>query len=132
MALNLDDPRPPYIQVAEELRAAITAGQLKPGDRLPSARDLVQRYRIASMTAQNALRVLRDQGLIYSVPGRGSFVRHRPQPEHDAHGEHSQEYQTVMRQLEAMTDDLHRLADRVAQLEDLAQKNVGRAPKRAR
>ncbi|MFE0186943.1 GntR family transcriptional regulator [Streptomyces sp. NPDC058989] len=73
-----DDPRPPYIQAAEVLRRQIKAGTLKPGDKLPSARELQDRYGIASSTVQNALRLLKSEGLVYSVQGRGSFVRNGP------------------------------------------------------
>lgn len=75
MTLPLDeDPRPPYLQAAEVLRAAILGGELQPGERLPSARDLQERFGVASSTVQNALRVLRQEGLVYSVLGRGSYV----------------------------------------------------------
>lgn len=75
MTLPLDDdPRPPYLQAAEVLRAAILSGELQPGERLPSARELQERFGVASSTVQNALRVLRQEGLVYSVLGRGSYV----------------------------------------------------------
>ena len=76
MNLPLDeDSRAPYLQTAEALRREISAGRLRPGDKLPSSRELQQRYQIASTTVQNALRVLREDGLIYSVQGKGTFVR---------------------------------------------------------
>ncbi|MGW5611649.1 GntR family transcriptional regulator [Streptomyces sp. NPDC003753] len=70
-----DDPRPPYVRTADELRKQIQDGRLAPGAKLPSARDLQAQYGIANSTAQNALRVLKEEGLIYSVQGRGVFVR---------------------------------------------------------
>jgi DNA-binding transcriptional regulator YhcF (GntR family) len=70
-----DDPRPPYVRTADALRKQIQDGQLAPGAKLPSARDLQAQYGIANSTAQNALRVLKEEGLIYSVQGRGVFVR---------------------------------------------------------
>lgn len=78
MTLPLDrDHRPPYVQVAEYLRRQIESGQLGPGDKLPSSRELQEKFGIASATVQNALRALKTEGLIYSVSGRGSFVRRR-------------------------------------------------------
>ncbi|WP_079406605.1 GntR family transcriptional regulator [Streptomyces sp. 3211] len=75
MTLPLDeDPRPPYLQAAEVLRAAILSGELQPGEQLPSARRLQERFGVASSTVQNALRVLRQEGLVFSVLGRGSYV----------------------------------------------------------
>ncbi|WP_171053390.1 GntR family transcriptional regulator [Streptomyces marianii] len=70
-----DDPRPPYVQVAEILRSEIQAGRLVPGGRFPSARELQERFRIANSTAQNATRRLKEEGLVYTVKGRGAFVR---------------------------------------------------------
>jgi len=68
------DARPPYQQAAEAIRSDIKAGKIKPGEQLPSHRELQERFGIANMTARSALRVLRDEGLIYTVQGRGSYV----------------------------------------------------------
>lgn len=70
-----DDPRLPYVQVADILRSEIQAGRLGPGGRLPSARELQGRFGIANSTAQNAIRVLKTEGLVYAVKGKGAFVR---------------------------------------------------------
>ncbi|MBT2445669.1 GntR family transcriptional regulator [Streptomyces sp. ISL-43] len=75
-----EDPRPPYVQAADVLRAAIHDGELRPGERLPAARDLQRRFGLASSTVQNALRLLKGEGLIYSVLGRGSYVRAQEAP----------------------------------------------------
>ncbi|WP_328560391.1 GntR family transcriptional regulator [Streptomyces coelicoflavus] len=70
-----DDPRPPYVRTADMLRKQIQDGQLASGAKLPSAREMQEQFGIANSTAQNALRVLKEEGLIYSVQGRGVFVR---------------------------------------------------------
>jgi DNA-binding transcriptional regulator YhcF (GntR family) len=76
-ALDPDDPRPPYAQVAGALRAAILTKKLRPGDKLPSGNQLATRYGVARMTVQQAIRVLRDEGLVVSRQGSGVFVRER-------------------------------------------------------
>jgi DNA-binding transcriptional regulator YhcF (GntR family) len=76
-ALDPDDPRPPYIQVAGALRAAILTRTFEPGDQLPSGSQLAARYGVARMTVQQAVRVLRDEGLVVSRQGSGVFVRER-------------------------------------------------------
>ncbi|MBU3064365.1 GntR family transcriptional regulator [Nocardia sp. NEAU-G5] len=76
-ALDPDDPRPPYIQVANNLRAAILTRKFTPGEKLPSGPQLADRYGVARMTIQQAIRVLRDEGLIVSRQGSGVFVRER-------------------------------------------------------
>jgi DNA-binding transcriptional regulator YhcF (GntR family) len=77
MALDPDDPRPPYQQVANALRAAILTRKLAPGEKLPSGNELAQRYGVARMTVQQAVRLLRDEGLIVSRQGSGVFVREK-------------------------------------------------------
>lgn len=77
MTLDLDDPRPPYQQVAAALRAAILTRKVAPGERLPSQAELSKRYGVARMTIQQALRILKDEGLVASRQGSGMFVRER-------------------------------------------------------
>lgn len=77
MSLDIDDPRPPYQQVAASLRAAILTRKVAPGDRLPSQAELSKRYGVARMTIQQALRILKDEGLVASRQGSGMFVRER-------------------------------------------------------
>lgn len=79
MDLDRDDPRPPYQQVANALRAAILTRKFAPGDKLPSGPQLAERYGVARMTVQQAIRLLRDEGLIVSRQGSGVFVRERTQ-----------------------------------------------------
>lgn len=75
--LDPDDPRPPFKQVASALRAAILTRSLKPGEKLPSGPELAKRYGVARMTAQQAIRLLREEGLVVSRQGSGVFVRER-------------------------------------------------------
>lgn len=69
----------PSRQIAAELRAAIEAGELTAGQRLPSERALADRYRTARNTAREAIRLLESAGLVDVEQGRGVFV-HRPAP----------------------------------------------------
>lgn len=75
MTISDNDPRPPYLQLAEVLRREIREKKFKPGERLPSIRKLSAEYGIASQTVQNALRELRMEGLVVSQQGRAFFVR---------------------------------------------------------
>jgi len=77
MSLDIDDPRPPYQQVAARLRAGILTGKFPPGQRLPSQVELSETYGVARMTIQRALRILKDGGLIAARQGGGTFVRER-------------------------------------------------------
>src|SRR5215470_8108958 len=64
-----DDAMPLYRQVYEHIRAAIRAGQLRPGDRLPSTRSLAERFGTARGTMDTAYAILAGEGY---VVGRGS------------------------------------------------------------
>jgi GntR family transcriptional regulator len=66
---------PVYVQVADDLRRRITAGEYAPGQRLPSAEDLHEIYDVAPNTARKALLLLREEGLAVMTHGRGTFVR---------------------------------------------------------
>ncbi|MFI5622581.1 GntR family transcriptional regulator [Nocardioides sp. NPDC051685] len=77
MSLDPDDPRPPYQQVASSLRAAILTRKIGPGEKLPSQHELAATYGVARMTIQQALRILKDEGLTVSRQGSGVFARAR-------------------------------------------------------
>lgn len=78
MPVDPTDPRPPYRQIADELRDAIQAGELSAGSQLPSERELVERYGTAAQTVREAVKVLKAEGLVIGRRGRGVFVRERP------------------------------------------------------
>ncbi|MFE5901119.1 GntR family transcriptional regulator [Streptomyces sp. NPDC056488] len=73
-------PEPPYRQIAADLTAEIKRGDLAPGRPLPSEKELTELYGVARETARRALAVLREQGLIYTVTGRGSYVTEPAEP----------------------------------------------------
>ena len=62
-----------YSQIAERLLAQIGAGHLRPGDPLPTERQLTQFFRVGRSSVREALRILESQGLIKPVD-RGAFV----------------------------------------------------------
>jgi GntR family transcriptional regulator len=72
MIISEDDPRPAYVQLAAILRARIASGEITA--RLPSERDLHQEFGLAPLTVRKAVRLLRDEGLVTVVVGRGAYV----------------------------------------------------------
>jgi len=71
-------PVPVYQQLASILRELITSGELARDQALPSESYLVQQYGISRASARHAVAVLRDEGLVYTVPQRGTFVGSAP------------------------------------------------------
>lgn len=78
-SINLRDSRPIYEQVKDSLRRAIITGVLLPDDKIPSVRELASQLAINPNTIQKAYRELETEGYLYSVPGKGSFVRENSQ-----------------------------------------------------
>ncbi len=66
--------QPVYVQVADVIAARIAAGDLVPNRPIPSETAMVQEFGIARGTARRAVELLRERGLVATVPGRGTFV----------------------------------------------------------
>lgn len=62
------------MRVADDIEERIKSGELSPGMRLRSERDLAESYGVAFHTIRGAIRVLRERGLVETVHGRGTFV----------------------------------------------------------
>jgi DNA-binding GntR family transcriptional regulator len=71
-------PVPPYRQIAEILKRRILSGQYPPDSRIPTESELVEAYEVARTTARRAVGVLREEGLVYTVPQRGTYVARQP------------------------------------------------------
>jgi GntR family transcriptional regulator len=67
-------PTPLYAQISTRLRVAIAAGELCPGDALPSVRQLASQLRINPATVVQAYRELEADGLVVTRHGAGTFV----------------------------------------------------------
>ncbi|WP_042378811.1 GntR family transcriptional regulator [Streptacidiphilus melanogenes] len=120
------DERPPYLRAADELRADIARGRYKVGDQLPGAPELEKRFGVAPMTLRNAMRVLREEGLIYAVQGRGTFVRQTPKQAQgagpEAGGEMVQvpaaDLERLMTLLESQQEQIQQALQRIDALEE--------------
>ncbi len=73
--LDRGSSTPLYMQLAELLRGRITSGALKPGDKLPSESELVERLEIGRLTVREALALLVNEGLLEKKHGKGTYVR---------------------------------------------------------
>lgn len=107
----MDDPQHPYRQVAARLRTAIETGALPVGERLKSVRELAGEHGVSPGTVQQALRLLRDEGLITTWQGRGTFVRSRPDGADD-----DPATLTVEERVDEILGRLERLEGEVAEL----------------
>lgn len=76
--IDQSDKRPPYLQMADVLREAIARGYIPPEGQLPSESELTEHFGVARMTVRRAIKELRDDGVVFSIHGRGVFVSPSP------------------------------------------------------
>ncbi len=63
-----------FEQIVQQVEDAILKGQLKPGDQLPPERDLAQSFGVSRTAVREAVKTLREKGLLEAYTGRGTFV----------------------------------------------------------
>lgn len=63
-----------FEQIVEQIEASILKGALKPGDQLPAERDLAQQFGVSRTAVREAVKTLREKGLVEAYTGRGTFV----------------------------------------------------------
>jgi GntR family transcriptional regulator len=81
ISLDEADPRPLYRQIVDDVRRAIVAGTLVPGEAIPSVRQLSTELRVNPTTVQQAYRELERGGLVYVRRGQGTYVSELPAAE---------------------------------------------------
>lgn len=74
MEFDLEQPRAAYLVIAETIEGEIRAGRLRPGQRIPSAREIANDAGVGMRTAETALRLLREKGLTIAVVGKATYV----------------------------------------------------------
>jgi DNA-binding GntR family transcriptional regulator len=75
--IDPEGPRPVYQQIADLIEQQIRAGELVPGRVIPSESSICQEHGVARNTARRAVEELRDRGLVFTVPHRGTYVHPR-------------------------------------------------------
>lgn len=74
ITLELGSSTPIYVQIVDQVREQLAAGRLKPGDQLPTVRQLASELRVNFNTIARAYRLLDDAGLISTQRGRGTYL----------------------------------------------------------
>ena len=75
MDIDFDAAYPIYEQVIEEIKKEIVRGELKPGAKLPSQRQLARKIEVNPNTVQRAYREMEQRGLVETKRGRGTFIK---------------------------------------------------------
>jgi GntR family transcriptional regulator, transcriptional repressor for pyruvate dehydrogenase complex len=63
-----------YEQIVQQIQDSITNGELKEGDQLPAERELAQQFGVSRTAVREAVKTLREKGLVEAYPGRGTFI----------------------------------------------------------
>ena len=120
LQINVDDPRPVYRQVVDEVQRSVALGVLKPGDPLPAVRQLAGQLKVNANTVQHAYHTIERDGTVYVKRGIGTFVAAAPR---EVKGRHA----SVARQIaERMLREGYRqgilASDLIAALQEIAPK----------
>lgn len=75
--INKNSPVPLYYQLEEYIKELIEKGELTPGDTLPPEREYAEIYQISRMTVRQAFTQLVNEGYLYRIQGKGTFVAER-------------------------------------------------------
>lgn len=118
LKLDLDDHRPVFRQIADEVRRSVAVGVLKPEDSLPAVRELAKQLKVNANTVQHAYRTLEQEGVVFVRRGLGTFVAAQQRESKSRQG-------TTARQIaERMLREAYRhgllASDLIAALEEIA------------
>lgn len=100
--VNYQDSRPIYQQVRDGFKRQILTGVLRPDDQLPSVRELSTQLAVNPNTVQRAYRELEQEGCIYSVRGKGSFVADASDAARAHQTELLERFDSLVRELRAL------------------------------
>ncbi|PWH19266.1 MAG: GntR family transcriptional regulator [Anaerolineae bacterium] len=81
LVIDFRSGQPIYLQIVEQIRQKVANGELKPGDQLPTVRQLAAELRVNFNTVARAYRLLDEAGLISTQHGRGTYIWETPSPE---------------------------------------------------
>lgn len=73
--ISYENPKPMYEQIEDEIKRAIYSGELKDNEPLPSMRQLASDLQVSQITTKRAYADLEREGYIYTVLGKGTFVK---------------------------------------------------------
>ena len=78
--INYKSGKPPYMQIAEQIRHAAASGAIKSGEAIPTIRSLAEKLQVNRNTVAKAYTELEREGIIATRVGRGSFLRENQSP----------------------------------------------------
>ena len=108
--LDYQDRRPIYEQIVEKFRMLILSGAVEPSSKMPSVRQLAMELSINPNTIQRAYAQLEQEGYVYSVSGRGTFVAEGGEQNRRRCGELCERLRPMLEELRSLGFTLEELA----------------------
>ncbi len=71
------DFRPKYIRISGDIKKEMELGKVRPGSRVYSEKEIIDKYNVSTTTARKALDFLKNEGLIERIQGKGTFAKHK-------------------------------------------------------
>ena len=115
--LNYRDSRPYYQQIMENIRQLIVSQVMKPDEKLPSVRELASSLAINPNTIQRAYRELEQEGYVYSLSGKGTFVSPSPDAAAARKKELLKNFDETVRELLCLSVPAEELTGRISRIE---------------
>ena len=114
--LNYRDPRPIYEQVKDGIRKLAYSGMIGPDEKLPSVRELASKLAINPNTISKAYKELEQEGFLYTLSGRGTFINQDFDLNDRRKRELFQQFDKVVKELFDSSVDVGELKNRIDDL----------------
>ena len=114
--LNYRDPRPIYEQVKDGIRKLAYSGMIGPDEKLPSVRELASKLAINPNTISRAYKELEQEGFIYTLTGKGTFINQEFDLNDSKKEELYQQFDKVVKELLGISITPEELTERMKEL----------------
>ncbi len=111
--LNYRDTRPFYQQIKDNVRQLVVSGALKKDEKLPSVRELAASLAINPNTIQRTYRELENEGYIYTLSGKGTFVAEVVHTNHLRQQELLPQFDEIVSELLCLSMPVNELTNRI-------------------
>lgn len=122
--LNFRDSKPIYEQVEDEIRKLVVNNLIAADEKLPSVRELASKYALNPNTISRAYRELEEQGYIYTLNGKGTFVAANEKVNDMRKEELLQQFDELVKELSFLMVPTEQLVERVSNVKMVMERGT--------
>ena len=122
--LNFRDSKPIYEQVEDGIRKLVVNNLIAADEKLPSVRELASKYALNPNTISRAYRELEEQGYIYTLNGKGTFVAANEKVNDMRKEEHLQQFDELVKELSFLMVPTEQLVERVSNVKMVMERGT--------